>query len=475
MIVAAMATMPERLPYLENVVETLRPQVDALRVYLNNFQEIPAFLSQEEAQLSGDAIGDLGDSGKFYWFDEKQGLDHTHYLTVDDDLGYPANYVDAMVEEFDARDGEAIVGVHGSTFTPTIEDFVTSREERFRFYEQLNRDRTVHILGTATTLLSRQTIDLSITDFKLRNAADLQLAIASQKQRVPMVALARPDNWITEERPWTAEGFSIWKTTKEAGNSVPQTQLAKTAVSNWELHEDPLAVKAKEVANVNESCPLFAESTLEGRFDEQVEALNAQLNGKLFFVAVGAMDGVNHDRLYKHISKNTEWKGLLVEPLPDMFEKLKNNYIDRGNLVFENAAITEQEGLAEITRIPEANVGQECPAWADGISTLKPDIHIVNQDDDLRAYSEQEPIRTTTFETLVNKHNLRKIDILQIDAEGYDKEVFDQVWTANFRPSLIKIEVNYLTYVAIKGLKAMLETHKYNCFFERDDMIAVKV
>lgn len=30
MIVAAMATMPERLPYLENTVESLRPQVDAL-------------------------------------------------------------------------------------------------------------------------------------------------------------------------------------------------------------------------------------------------------------------------------------------------------------------------------------------------------------------------------------------------------------------------------------------------------------
>lgn len=52
LIVAAMATMPERLPHLENAVEALRPQVDVLRVYLNNFVEIPKFLSEEEAVLS---------------------------------------------------------------------------------------------------------------------------------------------------------------------------------------------------------------------------------------------------------------------------------------------------------------------------------------------------------------------------------------------------------------------------------------
>lgn len=186
-------------------------------MYLNNFEEVPPFLSEEEAQLSSDAIGDLGDSGKFYWFNDKTGLDHTHYLTVDDDLGYPLNYVAALVEEFDARDGRAIVGVHGSTFSLPIENFVTSRDERFRFYENLNRARTVHILGTATTLLSRETIDLSLDDFSMRNAADLQLAIAAQRQRVPMVALARYNNWVTEERLGPTQDFLYGRLRRNEG------------------------------------------------------------------------------------------------------------------------------------------------------------------------------------------------------------------------------------------------------------------
>lgn len=243
MIVAGMATMPARLPYLEEVVETLRPQVDALRVYLNDFEEVPGFLKPEEACLSRDAVGDLGDAGKFYWLNDKTVQSScTHYLTLDDDLGYPEDYVATLKSEFDARNGQAVVGVHGSEFSQPVEDFVTSRQNRCRFYEGLDRARSVHILGTATTMWSRDTIDLSREDFPLRNMGDLQLAIAAQRQRVPMVAIPRPEQWVIERRPWTDEGFSIWKETKQEGHSHVQTYLAQTAVSKWVLHPDPLMV-----------------------------------------------------------------------------------------------------------------------------------------------------------------------------------------------------------------------------------------
>ncbi|HTE57588.1 MAG TPA: hypothetical protein VK694_02505 [Verrucomicrobiae bacterium] len=75
----------------------------------------------------------------------------------------------------------------------------------------------------------------------MRNASDLQLAVAAQRQGVPMVAIARPEQWITEKRPWTAEGFSIWKSTKAEGHSQAKTHLAKTAVAEWVLYPDPIS------------------------------------------------------------------------------------------------------------------------------------------------------------------------------------------------------------------------------------------
>ena len=255
MIVAGMATMPDRLPYLEEVVETIRPQVDALRVYLNGFNQIPGCLDPEEAILSAEAAGDLGAEGKFFCINGQRGVEgYTHYLTIDDDLGYPSDYVATLKAACDSYGGRAIVGVHGSTFLDPLVDFVKSRDERFRFYEPLDQDRRVHMLGTATTLWSRATIDLELEqDFPMRNASDLQLAIAAQHQGVPMVAIARPGQWITEKRPWDSEGFSIWKSTKAEGKSEAKTRLAMTAVERWMLHPlEELEVPDLELARLAE-------------------------------------------------------------------------------------------------------------------------------------------------------------------------------------------------------------------------------
>lgn len=247
MIVAGMATMPDRLPYLEEAVAALRPQVDVLRIYLNNFVSVPDFLDPEEACLSDDAAGDLGAEGKFFWVDDHEGHDYDHYLTVDDDIGYPPDYVETLVKESERRNRQAIIGVHGSTFSFPIESFVTSRAERYRFHEALTEARQVHILGTATTLISRNTIELGLEeDFPMRNASDLQLAIAAQNQRVPMIAIPRQAGWMTEMRPWTAEGFSIWKSTKAEGHSQAKTALAQTAIAEWQLFDDPIDTPATQ-------------------------------------------------------------------------------------------------------------------------------------------------------------------------------------------------------------------------------------
>lgn len=210
-------------------------------------------------------------------------------------------------------------------------------------------------------------------------------------------------------------------------------------------------------------------------FDDWVAELNSLRNGNVFFVEIGAMDGVRHDALYKHIIANPNWSGLLVEPLGDMFAKLKSAYEGRDNLAFENVAITEADGTTEISRIPINKVGTAAPEWADGISTLKPTEHILGQDPSLSQHAIAETIATMTFASLASKHNLGHIDIFQSDTEGYDKVIFDQVWQAGFRPSIIKLEINYMYYHVIRSLYYQLTSAGYQCFYQDDDIIAVKL
>jgi FkbM family methyltransferase len=209
-------------------------------------------------------------------------------------------------------------------------------------------------------------------------------------------------------------------------------------------------------------------------FDDLVTQLDAALGGKLFFLEIGAMDGVHHDALYPHVVAHPEWEGLLVEPLPDMFKKLKATYKDRKNLKFEQAAIAENAGVALITRIPPTKVNKECPDWADGISTLRPEKHIISQYGSLRQHTVQEKIRTMTFAELAEKQKLTQMDLLQIDTEGYDRIIFDQIWAAGFRPVIIKLEALYMQYMEILELQYMLGQEGYICTLQGEDIIAYR-
>jgi hypothetical protein len=62
-----------------------------------------------------------------------------------------------------------------------------------------------------------------------------------------------------------------------------------------------------------------------------------------FFIQIGANDGKTHDPLYKFVTE-FGWSGILLEPLPDIFERLKANYAGRPNLKLLNAALAPEDG-----------------------------------------------------------------------------------------------------------------------------------
>src|SRR5260221_13965869 len=78
-----------------------------------------------------------------------------------------------------------------------------------------------------------------------------------------------------------------------------------------------------------------------------------QNNMKIFTISIGAMDGVMFDELYSY-STLYNFKGLYVEPIPYLFEKLKNN-ISPTNL-FGNSAISDYDGEIEMITIDKGAI-----------------------------------------------------------------------------------------------------------------------
>ena len=188
------------------------------------------------------------------------------------------------------------------------------------------------------------------------------------------------------------------------------------------------------------------------------------------FLIIGAMDGVRHDDLTPHVRQHKEWSGLLVEPVKDQFERLKQNFAGYTNLQFENSAITNEAGTMEIKRIPIQYIGKEVPEWADGISTLKEGLLI----DQYEKFMVKEPVNCITFKDLKDKYRIDNIDLLQIDCEGYDYDIFKQIWNEGFRPTLVKIEVVNMPKESLDELTNTLSSFGYDTRRISDDILGLK-
>jgi FkbM family methyltransferase len=165
-----------------------------------------------------------------------------------------------------------------------------------------------------------------------------------------------------------------------------------------------------------------------------------------FVVQIGANDGKMADPIH-NLVKKYKWNGLFIEPVEYLFNKLKKNYEGCDSLIFENLAITEENGYVDFYQFPqELENNEDFPYWAPGMgSVLKPfDSPGHNT---LKQKNFQMVIRKTpcmTFNSLVEKHNINEIDLLQIDVEGYDGQLIKSINFDKIKPKYIRYEDKHI-------------------------------
>jgi len=178
-----------------------------------------------------------------------------------------------------------------------------------------------------------------------------------------------------------------------------------------------------------------------------MEYLESIKNEDIFFLEIGAFDGKSFDGLYKY-THNNNWKGIFVEPINEYFQQLQLNFQNIENKVFENSAITDENKQYEIKRLKLDK------KWAKGSSSL-----VDNDNNNKHSYF-SETINGITFDTLVKKYDIQKIDVLQIDTEGYDYRILKQI-IPTFLPKYIKVEQRHLSYMDKKKIKTLLSECNY--------------
>jgi FkbM family methyltransferase len=156
-------------------------------------------------------------------------------------------------------------------------------------------------------------------------------------------------------------------------------------------------------------------------------------------------DSIN-DPIFQKINRTTNL--ILVEPVPYLFEKLKQNYIKKNidNIIFINKAVSNQVGKIELNIPSPNNDFSKFPFWASQLSSVNQD-HISKHIPDL--ITEKITVETTTIDDIIKQYNIKEIELLHTDTEGHDFEILNS-FSFSIKPKFILFEHKHLDGVLTK-------------------------
>jgi FkbM family methyltransferase len=170
----------------------------------------------------------------------------------------------------------------------------------------------------------------------------------------------------------------------------------------------------------------------------------AAAHPEAFFVEIGANDGDKHDHLRPAILAGG-WRGIMVEPVPYVFERLARNYSGRPGLALENAAIAERDGTRAFHYLAESD-DPGLPGWYDAVGSFSRDAVLAHArhipDVERRIVTAEVPC--LTFESLCRKHDVERVDLLALDTEGHDWRILAAIDLDRWRPRLVIYEHYHL-------------------------------
>lgn len=168
-----------------------------------------------------------------------------------------------------------------------------------------------------------------------------------------------------------------------------------------------------------------------------------------FVVQIGSNDGKSNDVLNNLILRKKRWRVVFVEPVPYLFHQLKNAYPKSNRFIFENVAINAGKTMP-FYWVDES--AQKClpdlPGWFSQLGSFNRQHITKHLGDQIDPFIVTTEIEGISLDTLFTRNAIQKIDVLQIDTEGYDWEILSQLNLKNIAPVLIIFEHFHLDAVA---------------------------
>lgn len=184
------------------------------------------------------------------------------------------------------------------------------------------------------------------------------------------------------------------------------------------------------------------------------------------FIQIGSNDGVRLDPLRAQL-RRTQWHGVMIEPVPHIFERLCENcreYADR--VTFKNVAIASQDGILPFYFLSPAEPEERgtLPEFYDMLGSFNKEVilshapYIPRIEDRLVAVD----VEALSFDSLCKQLHIHELDLLHIDAEGYDYEILKNIDFNVYQPTVLIYEHHHLSSTDSDRCAQRLQSYGYD-------------
>lgn len=233
-ITAQLATIPEREATCKQVVESLLPQVDKIRIALNNYGYegtvglVPEWVVHEKIEYIY-TDNSLMDGYKFLKADENNG----YVLICDDDILYPPDFSSTMVKHMDSFLYPVVLSIMGKNLVPRpMESYALGKHEFFRAFEMHSTFKKCELIGMCGAIYHTDYCKVNETHMKVTDS-DVCMSVYCHQNGIQRYVVPHAGDWCRD----LMEGAPDYIPTMWTHNKVEKRDVEITNYINEHLGE----------------------------------------------------------------------------------------------------------------------------------------------------------------------------------------------------------------------------------------------
>lgn len=156
-------------------------------------------------------------------------------------------------------------------------------------------------------------------------------------------------------------------------------------------------------------------------------------------IDIGANDGKTLSNTLRCIERG--WGGILIEPTDLAFERLQELHKQRSNVVCKKAAVSTKNGegtmIVNGSHYGTGDTGLLSRLITDFVDESKKDEDVPK---DAYGWKNYTHVRMIDFNTLIQESEVKKFDLISIDAEGHDWSILQQINLTELETKMLIVE-----------------------------------